>query len=169
MKDHPAGCRGCPADKYGLGFVPPHGKPDAPFAFLGSGPGETETHQDRPFTETAPSGWRLAKWRRRAGMQDANVWLGHAVQCWLPKTRYPTPRGQRDPTEAEIRHCWQAHVGPAVHALAAAGSHLIPVGTPATRWILGVESTMKYVGTHIEVSLPTLSGVTLTEEPAKNE
>ena len=40
--DGPGSCKGCPAHTYGVGFVPPLGKPTAKYAFLGQRPGETE-------------------------------------------------------------------------------------------------------------------------------
>ena len=153
--DHPAGCRGCDADKYGLGFVEPRGTGGTTWLFLGQGPGETEANTGRAFNENAPAGHRLAKWRRRSGFQDSDCTIGNLVQCWLPKTKSPSPRGNRAPTKAESQWCWNAHVGPAVHRMAARGRlHVVPVGAPAASWLLGREKVGKYMGTTQEVELP---------------
>lgn len=153
--DQPSGCLGCPASGYSLGFVEPRGSGGTRWLFLGQGPGETEANTGRAFHENAPAGHRLAKWRRRAGMQDSDCTIGNLVQCWLPKTKSPSPRGNRDPTQAEIQWCWNAHVGPVVHRMVAGGGvHVVPVGAPAASWLLGVEKVGKYMGTTSMVELP---------------
>jgi uracil-DNA glycosylase family 4 len=159
----PPSCSGCPAYSYGLGFVPPIGPKDAPVAFLGQGPGEQEAEYSVPFVEGAPAGWRLTRWIHRGGGLRDRVVLCNVVQCWLPKQRFGKDQGKgsREPTWKEMAYCWAAHVGPYLEAWARRGDglrHIVSVGAPATRWMLGQKEggVEKWVGTTKVVELPTI-------------
>lgn len=154
--DQPKKCEGCPSHKKGsFGFVEPRGPKEARWLFLGQGPGETEANTGRAFHESAPAGHRLAKWRRRAGIQDTESVISNIIMCWLPKTCTPSPRGNRDPSREEIQWCWNSYVGSFVHRMVARGGvHVVPVGVPAASWLLGVEKVGKYMGTTSIVELP---------------
>lgn len=147
----PAGCTGCPAHESGWaqGWVPPAPPSEPPgpgglVAFLGQGPGEQEATFGRPFYENAPAGWRLRRWITRAGGRPSLAWIGNVVQCWLPQGfKGGRPYGNRAPTKAEVRHCWRAHVLPALRG--ADPKWLVPVGAPASGWV-GLEGE-RFVGT----------------------
>ena len=146
----PKKCSGCPAEKIGLGFVPPEGRGKT--VFLGQGPGESEAYSSRPFHPEAPSGRLLTRWINRSGYQRTEIWLGNAVQCYLKKGKK-----SRDPTPAEIKWCWNAHVGPWLHKVKP--ELIFTVGAPATRWIKSLPPTKAVeaqLGTVESVELPPL-------------
>ena len=148
----PSSCEGCPAYLTGKGFVEPSGKQEARWILLGHGPDEVEARVGRAFTEETAAGHRMHKWLRRAGYQLADVMLSHTVLCWLPGTLRPTPRGQRDPTQAELQHCWKVHLEPLLRGMPK--THIVPVGAAAARWFLGKETVQKYFGTTQILELP---------------
>ncbi len=156
LADKPSGCVGCDAYEWGQGFVPPESRSSPKLAFLGQGPGETEAYTSRPFHPKAPAGSRLTKWIHRSSLQRSECWVGNLVQCWLPaKRERGRPAGNRDPKLAEAKWCWNAHVGPALHKLNPA--YLVTVGSPATRFILGIpqdKGAERYAGTMNNTELP---------------
>jgi len=155
--EKPKGCVGCPAYKWGKGFVPPNGEPDAPAAFVGQGPGQTEGWTSEPFHDTAPIGQRFNKWLATSGIVRREVLVGNLVQCWLPKFyKGSAPDGNRDPTRKEMWWCWNAHVGPWLTGLGA-DVVVVPVGIPAAKFILSIpedEGAEKFLGTLNNVDLP---------------
>ena len=158
---HPPACEGCPANKWGLGFVAPSGPEQAELVFVGQGPGQQEGWEGEPFYRLAPIGERFNKWLYRSdGISRLKVGVGNLVQCWLPKTKKGgVPDGNREPTEAEVQWCWNAHVGPWLHGAAPAIRALVPVGVPATRFLMGIpkdKGAEKFMGSLNEVDLPPL-------------
>ena len=157
----PEGCVGCPAHKYGLGFVPPSGPPAPEMVLVGQGPGQQEGWSSQPFFPLAPIGERLNKWLYRSGISRLKIGIGNIIQCWLPDHYKPggIPDGNREPTGAEIRWCWNAHVGPWLHGVEPAIRVLVPVGVPATRFLLGIakdKGAEKFMGSMVERDLPPL-------------
>lgn len=156
----PPQCEGCPAYRWGRSFVEPEGTPTSGFVLVGQGPGETEAHTSRPFHPDAPAGFLLTNRLYHSGLQRTEVLLGNLVQCWLPaRVERGVPKGNRDPERAEAQWCWNAHVGPWLHGLQAEGSlkHLIPVGAPAAKFLLGLpwdKGVERYMGTSQLVELP---------------
>jgi DNA polymerase len=103
----PEACRGCPADIVASGFVPPSGPQDARLAIVGQGPGADEAATGEPFI--GMSGRHLNKWLVKAGVPRERCAVSNVVWCHLPKNR--------PPTATEMRHCWEAHVGPHLRSL----------------------------------------------------
>lgn len=158
----PDGCRGCPANTWGLGWVEPEGPPNAKLAFVGQGSGETEGFSGTPFHPKAPAGRMLTRWIYRSYLQRSEVLVGNLIQCWLPKVKTKAGAfGNRDPTLAEIKWCWNAHVGPWLHKLVR-GEWLwgvVPVGVPAAKFLLGLawdKGGERYAGTIQLVELPKI-------------
>jgi len=148
----PKSCLGCSAYEWGMGFLPPQGPPESPLVLLGTGPTESQAWNSGPLVLE-----RMEHWLGEAGIPPREILIGNLVQCWLPLRRNPTPDGTREPTQAEIKFCWKAHILPILDKLAPLSRRvLVPVGLPATRWILGLGegSTEKYIGTIQEVELP---------------
>lgn len=149
----PEACQGCPAERWGCGFVPPSEPAAAtavPIAIVGQGPGEQEAHTSVPFFPRAPSGNILNQWLHEANLSRSQVWIGNVVQCWLPESHTGGPHGNREPTHAEVEFCWNAHVGKALANFSP--RHIVSVGTPATRKLLGLKwdrkSIQRWMGTH---------------------
>lgn len=156
----PKACEGCSANSWGIGFVPPSGPASSGLVLVGQGPGEQEAWNSQPFYPEAPIGERLTKWLYRSGISRTQISLGNLVQCWLPKTKKNgVGNGNREPTQAEIQFCWNAHVGPWLHSGegTAALRVVVPVGVPAAKWLLGIDpdkGAEKFMGTMNEVNLP---------------
>ena len=130
---------------------------------VGQGPGQQEAWNSEPFYRLAPIGERLTKWLYRSGISRTEIQLGNLVQCWLPKFyRKGIPDGNREPTRAEIKFCWNAHVGPWLvsgEELANPRRIVVPVGVPAAKFLLGVpegKGAEKFLGTMNEVPLPEI-------------
>ena len=122
-----------------MGFVEPEGPHDAQIALAGQGPGQQEALLGRPLYPMAPAGHRLTGWLARAGVPRSRVLLLNTVPCWLPARRVGSqPQGNRDPSPAVQRACWERYVGPFLHRLARQGSlrHVVAVGGSATRFLL---------------------------------
>ena len=153
--EKPNKCLLCPAYKWGVGFVPPTGNLDSPIALVGQGPGSNEATFSTPFFPNAPSGGMLNRWLNKAGKSRTQMIIANVVQCWMPKskTSKSVPSGNRSPTTAEIEFCWNAHVGPMLHASQA--KFIVPIGAPATRWFLGLPEAgvEKYIGTFTKLDL----------------
>jgi len=162
VRTKPSGCEGCPAHTYGLGFVAPTPARTAPvFAVVGQGPGEQEATFSQPFYPGAPSGRMLRGWLHDAGIPESVVTFGNVVQCWLPETRGAggLGRGSRPPTTTEIQHCYRAHVAPWLHSLPET-THLLSVGTPASRFLLGLgpkAGAEHLAGVTHKISLPEVT------------
>lgn len=166
LTNKPPSCEECDAYKWGLGFVRPEGPLTGPICFIGQGPGESEAYTSRPFHPEAPAGSRFGHWINGAGLQRVHCPIGNLVWCWLPKgKRGGSGWGNREPTLAEIRHCWTHHSGPWVWEWAAKAElppHLEypilqPVGVPAIKWILDIPWSRggeRYAGTIQLVELP---------------
>lgn len=159
----PLACQLCPASSIGIGFVPPSGPSDAKLVLVGQGPGQQEAWNSEPFFRLAPIGERLTKWLYRSGISRTEVLLGNLVQCWLPKFfRKGVPDGNREPTQAEIKFCWNAHVGPwlTLGEVAAGPTRVVvPVGVPAAKWIMGIpkdKGAEKFLGTMNQIELPPI-------------
>ena len=63
--------------------------------------------------------------------------------------------GERPPTKAEVRHCWNAYVGPWVHSTS--WDHIITVGLASAKWMLGLDwktGADKYMGTTQLIEIP---------------
>jgi uracil-DNA glycosylase family 4 len=154
----PESCARCPAYSWGIGFVGFEGPSDARLAFVGQGPGESEAYSSRPFHPNAPSGSRLTNWMHRSHFQRCDVVVGNIVQCYLPKTKSKSGSGigSRDPSFAECQWCWNAHVGPRLSEFPNL-EWVIPVGGPATKFLLGIpwgKSFERYAGTVTLKELP---------------
>jgi uracil-DNA glycosylase len=110
-----------------------------------------------PFHPTAPVGQRFEKWLSTSGIPRRLVLVGNVVQCWLPKFyKGSAPDGNRDPTRAEMKWCWNAHVGPWLTDLPD-DLVIVPVGIPSTKFLMGIpedEGAEKYLGTLNDVELP---------------
>jgi len=117
---------------------------NARVALVGQGPGEMEAYQGRPFV--GPSGERLDGWLVKAELRRREVWVDNSVRCWLPKNRQPT--------RAEQSHCWEAHVGPSLHALTALRV-VAPIGIPAFKLFLGTNTGERDAGQIFQRELPT--------------
>ncbi len=159
----PLACSGCPANDWSKGFVPPIGPPTARLVFVGQGPGAQEAWNSQPFYPLAPIGDRLTKWFYRSGISRTEVQLGNLVQCWLPGFyKKGIPDGNREPTQAEIDWCWNAHVGPWLRSgekEAGPKRVVVPVGVPATKFLMGIppkKGAEKFMGTMNEVDLPPI-------------
>lgn len=170
-RQKPDTCRGCPAERYGVGFVPPllpqRGAPTV--AFIGQGPGEMEARYSEPFWPQAPAGEKLMEWIYAGHGQRTQLLLSNIVWCWLP-SHYDKgfPRGNREPTWDEVHFCYQRHLGPLLQRLGfldddASGSGgssgerwVFTVGTPATRHLLGEEKVEAYLGTANQRRLPSV-------------
>jgi uracil-DNA glycosylase family 4 len=155
----PPACSGCPAAEWSVGFVPPTGPHAAAVAFVGQGPGEAEAEFSVPFHPDAASGSRLSKWMHRSGWQRNDVLIGNVVQCWLPESKPGgRPRGNREPTRAEIASCWHRYVGPWLNSLPNL-TNVVAVGVPAAKWLLQLpwdRGGERYAGTSTLVELPPL-------------
>ena len=161
--DRPPACEGCPANTWGVGFVPPSGPQAARLVLVGQGPGQQEAWNSVPFFKMAPIGERLTKWLYRSGISRTEIQLGNIVQCWLPKTKKRgSPDGNREPLQSEIEFCWNAHVGPWLESGGRPTDPtrvVVPVGVPAARFLLGVpegKGVEKFMGTLNEVELPPI-------------
>ena len=154
----PKECEGCPANSWGIGWVPPSIPKKPRMILVGQGPGQQEAWNSQPFFPMAPIGERMNKWLFRSGWSRTWLAIGNLVQCWLPKVkRSGSPDGNREPTQAEIEWCWNAHVGPWLHSQ----DDLIkvPVGIPAARFLLGIpegKGAEKFLGTMNQVDLPPI-------------
>lgn len=143
MNPHPEGCRGCPADHLGLGFVPPTTPPGTlDLIIVGQGPGEQEAQFSQPFYPSAPSGGMLRDWIRQVEAKlgrTLRVAFGNVTQCWVPKQRMggELGKGSRDPLPEEVAHCWQYHVGPWLHSLPPEVP-VVAVGAASARRLLGL-------------------------------
>ena len=151
----PRECADCPAYEWGVGFVPPTSPPEPEVALVGQGPGETEATFSRPFHENGRAGHRLQKMFTRAGFSRRELWVGNVVQCWLPQTRKPFPKGNRTPTPAEVAYCWKTHVKPGLYRYPSL-VHVVPVGAPAAKFFLGRDKVGQYMGTTQRVDLEEL-------------
>lgn len=149
------------------GLRPSRGPTRRPVRVCRSGPGENEAHSSRPFHPEAQAGWKLTQWLYQAHLQRTEIAIGNVIQCWKPKGyKQGQPFGNEDPTRQEIEWCWNAHVGPWLarwqEARSQAGhdhGHIIPVGVPAIKWLLGLDwkrGGERYAGTTLRASLPTL-------------
>jgi uracil-DNA glycosylase family 4 len=140
MRAKPHTCTGCPAEHYGIGFVPPTTPPLVRWVVVGQGPGEQEVLFEESFYPQAPSGRMLRGWLAEAGIPEDQVSFGNVVWCWLPKTRinHELGKGSREPTAAEAEHCWRVHTKPWLEALPPTAP-LLAVGAPAARKLLGLE------------------------------
>lgn len=156
----PAACIGCDAYEKGQGFVPPSGPEKPEWIFIGQGPGEQEGWNSTPFFYQAPIGERFNKWLHRSGVSRLKVGVGNLVQCWLPSHwNRGGASGNREPTNAEVQWCWNAHVGPWLHGADPGIRVISPVGVPATRFLLGIpkdKGAEKFMGTMVERDLPPL-------------
>jgi hypothetical protein len=83
------------------------------------------------------------------------MFIANVVQCWLPATKHPYPKGSRAPKPAELLYCWNAHVGPALHALPE-DVPIHSVGSPATGWLIGTVGD-RVLGTLNYVELPEVT------------
>lgn len=153
----PEACRGCPAEKDGLGYVPGEGPEDALWVVIGQGPGEQEAYGVRPWI--GPGGQRLERWLSRAGLQRPDVRLENCVRCWLVRRRggrpIQRPDGSyidREPTLEEAFSCRDRHWGPELGGRPLQG--VMPVGVFAMRVICGGElAGERLAGTLMEVEL----------------
>lgn len=145
MRGKPTSCQGCPAASQGVGFVPGHGNPHARIAVVGQGPGQQEAHQGQPFV--GASGMRLDGWLHAAGLQRTDLWVTNAVWCWLRKNGK-----DREPTAAEAKWCWNAHVGPELDTLPNLQG-VVLVGVPAQKAVLGF-GALRHCGAAYRVRLP---------------
>ena len=156
MNPKPTTCAGCPAYTDGIGFVPPTGPITSPVTFIGQGPGEQEAKTGVPFAPEGHSGHTLRRWMMQSGFQPSEALLLNVVWCWLPKGRKGrSPYGSRDPKPPEVKYCWEHHGKPALEKWT--GRWCIPVGTIATKWLLGLpwdKGADRYAGTVSEVELP---------------
>ena len=147
----PMRCEGCPAYDWGEGFVTPEnqGQPTK-FALIGQGPGEGEARYGRPFHPSAPAGRTLSRWLSAAELGREEALITNIVWCWLPATRTNgLPKGNREPTQAEITHCRSRHLDPLLkeEGYHNESSFIVAVGAPATRSLTKGEGSMeRYMG-----------------------
>ena len=164
----PETCRGCPADKWAVGFVPPEipKSGSAQIAFCGQGPGETEALYSIPFHPEAASGKMLTEWIHLAGLQRTEVLVTNLVWCWLPHHyEKGLPKGNRNPEPDEADYCYRAHLYPLLTRLGfdQPDHWIFTVGAPASEYLLGIEKSEPFLGTVSVVDLP------LPKEPPINE
>jgi len=161
VNQKPTACEGCPAYDHGIGFVPPEPSlRPARFVVVGQGPGEQEAQFSRPFYPGAPSGRMLRGWLEEAGIDSRDVTLGNIVQCWLPQVRLSGDMGKlsRPPTHSEALYCYKTHWAAWINA-APAAAHVLAVGAPATRFLLGLpsgEAAERLAGVTHRFELPPL-------------
>ncbi len=141
----PDACKGCPAHKAGRSFVRPQGPPTAELALIGQGPGEQEAYAGMPFI--GPTGQRLNRWLRSAGLERYELFITNVVWCWLPRNRAPTT--------AEVAYCRTAHWGPALAGLPNL-KVLVPVGIPAASAILGEPCGESIAGSVRSITMESL-------------
>lgn len=156
FSSRPQACEGCPANPTAMGFVPPSRPKDSRLVLVGLGPEEEDAWNSKPFQSTTPAGGRLDKWLHHSGISRLQIAIGNLIWCWLPAYRRKgRPGGLREPTEAELRWCWNAHAGPWLTSGEA--SVVVPVGVPATKFLMGIpkgKGAEKFLGTLNEVNLP---------------
>lgn len=160
----PPECQGCPADAWGVSFVPSIHHDNPKYCFIGQGPGEQEANTGVPFNPQAQAGWRLTRWMNRCGIPRTDCFISNVVWCWLPKTKSGGQFGKesRPPTQAEVQYCWDRHLGPQLHAMSTEVP-IFTVGAPATKWILGIpwdKGADRYVGTPNYITLPPVGDIT---------
>lgn len=160
MTERPPECADCPSKGYGIGYCTYEGPPNPKFIWIGQGPGEQEVETGRPFNPNAPAGSMLTRWMNQCGIPRNECWISNVVWCWLPKTKNRGGYGKesRTPTLAEIRYCWECHLGPVLRNMDPEVP-IFTVGAPATKWILGLswdKGADRYIGTPNMVVLPPL-------------
>lgn len=143
FKEKPDTCQGCPAYKEGKSYVPGHGNRDALVAYVGQGPGELEAHQGRPFV--GDSGIKLDEWNHAANVSRKDAWFTNIVHCWLTRQSKTGRTINRDPTDAEITYCMEAHVKPELLSLPNL-KVIIPVGIPAAEVFIGQSANERDAG-----------------------
>lgn len=154
----PQACSGCPANSSALGFVPPVTPLNSRLIFIGLSPGEEDAWNSKPFYPTTPIGNRLDKWLHHSGISRTQISIGNLIQCWLPAYRRKgVPSGIREPSSAELKWCWNAHVGPWL--LTGEALIKVPVGVPATKFLMGIpkdKGAEKFLGTLNDVQFPPI-------------
>jgi len=156
----PDSCRGCDAFNKGKGYVEPSGPVASNYIFINSGAGEDDVYQRQSGFEGSYSGQTLTRRLYTAGLQRRDVVVADLVRCWLPGTTAGGAyKGTRLPTQPEIRHCWQKHLGPFIESLPRVSSprHIITMGLPALRWFkqLGPKGVAEvHYGTTVLHELP---------------
>lgn len=167
-------CRRC--QEAGFSITPGaviSGPASARLMIIGQAPGSTECESGRPFS--GPSGTRLFDWLEQAGWDEGRFRNTHymtAVTKCYPG-RSASGKGDRAPTRAEQELCAPflerelALVQPKV---------IVPVGSLATRLLVGSVRLTDVVGTVIEdepgrliMPLPHPSGVNLWLNRRENQ
>jgi len=134
----PESCRDCPAYKSGKGFVKPTGHTSADFVIVGSGPGEDDVYQGVSGFDGSYTGASVTRRLYTAGLQRSDVMFTELVWCWMPNPNAKGAyAGNREPTRKEVKHCWNAHLGPwfADLPVTSKPKHIITLGLPALRWL----------------------------------
>ena len=90
-----------------------------------------------PFV--GPSGQRLNRWLRAAGLEPHKLLIMNIVQCWLP--------GDRPPRATEVEACRARHWGATLDSLNP--KVIVTVGVPAGKAVFGPKYTAKMAG-HIK-------------------
>lgn len=133
----PIGCQGCPRNdpRLSTGFVPGHGRLNAPLIVIGEQPGTNEVQEGKPFV--GKSGMELLSGLGSLGRDGAFVTnirkcLGQA--------------GESDALrQASIAHCVSAYLQPELDALTESRTVLC-VGADALDAVVGVRSAIKWHG-----------------------
>lgn len=123
------------------------GNPNADIFFVGEAPGETEDLVGRPFV--GPAGQKLDEMIKAMGLRREDTYLANVL-----KSR---PPGNRTPLPEEIARC-----GPYLveQILIVRPKVLVPLGGPATKLLLNVETGItKLRGTWAQWEPPAGSGL----------
>jgi len=160
------GCRGCPLQHIGIGFVPPLIKP-GPWLVVGEAPGETEAQQGIAFSGS--SGRWLQNMAKLAGIDWQRVSLANTICCRPPDNSYPTDPKSRhyisaaDAVEA-TEHCKRTYLDPAVRL--AANKKIFAVGGQSLRALTGRSGIMTWRGSPLPLAGGTAPRVMPLIHPA---
>jgi uracil-DNA glycosylase len=96
-------CTRCDLYKTGTPVVWGEGDPEAKVVFIGQGPGEQESKQERPFI--GPAGRLFDRALAEAGIDRAKLWLTNGIKHWATTTNARGNRVNRPPRVGEMRAC----------------------------------------------------------------
>lgn len=137
LRDDGLTCTRCDLYKTGLPVVWGEGDPEAKVMFIGQGPGEQESKQERPFV--GPAGRLFDRALAEAGIDRAKLWLTNGIKHWATTTNARGNRVNRAPRVGEMRACHHWLEG----ELAIVHPHLIVcLGASAVQALTGKAATM---------------------------
>jgi DNA polymerase len=103
LRDEGLACTRCDLYKTGTPVVWGEGDPEAGVMFIGQGPGEQESKQERPFV--GPAGRLFDRALAEVGIDRAKLWLTNGVKHWATTTNARGNRVNRAPRVGEMRAC----------------------------------------------------------------